>query len=134
MSDKKFNFLNNLIECIITTVILPTGKGSNQDCQCLNDKPPRSFKQVNIANSGHCLFYALELAREYSDSHKIGSQASPQKAHSLRQKFTRLYKNHEIRLKNGVEWLLKTILGNSEISSETGCDITLVEKVFIILI
>ena len=56
MSDKKFNFLNNLIECTITTVILPTGKGSNQDCQCLNAKPPRSFRQVSIANSGHCLF------------------------------------------------------------------------------
>ena len=134
MSDKKFNFLNNLIECTITKVFLPTGKGVNQDCQCLNDKPSRSFKQVNIANSSHCLFYALELAREYSDSHKTGSQAGPQKAHSLRQRFTRLYKNHEMRLKNGVEWLLKTILGNSEISNETGCDITLVEKVFIISI
>lgn len=134
MSDKKFNFLNNLIECTITTVFLPTGKGVNQGCQCLNAKPPRSFKQVTVANSGHCLFYALELAREYNDSHKIGSQAGPQKAHSLRQKFTRLYKNHEMRLKNGVEWLLKTILGNSEISSETGCDITLVEKVLTILI
>ena len=129
MSDKKFNFLNNLIECTITTVILPTGKGANHECQCFNGKPIRSFKQVTIANSGQCLFYALELAREYSDSHKVPA-ITKTRADTLRHNFTRIYKNHEKRLKTGVEWLMKAALETNEPNlADGGCNIALLEKV-----
>ena len=131
MSDKKFNFLNNLIECTITTVILPTGKGTNHECQCFNGKPIRSFKQVTIANSGQCLFYALELAREYSDSHKVPA-ITKTRADTLRHNFTRIYKNHEKRLKTGVEWLMKAALETNEPNlADGGCNIALLEKVWL---
>lgn len=83
MSDKKVGFLNNIITITITiltppgnekiNVVHPPGKGKiGENCCCLKEKSKRSFKQVILKspeNEGKCLFYATELAREYTETH-----------------------------------------------------------------
>lgn len=52
MSDKKFNFLNNVIRCTITLALLPVG-GSNSkttSCKCLEGKSDRSYRQITLGD------------------------------------------------------------------------------------
>ena len=131
MSDKKFNFLNNLIEIIITTVILPSGRGKcADDCQCFINKTPQTFKRVTSSNNNYCLFYALELAREYSLTEE---QDKPEERRRVQKRFYRLAKNQENRLKKTVNELMKNALGNDEFQkkakNEVGYGLKHIEQV-----
>ena len=97
MSDKKFNFLNNIIFFTISIVISPIkerekvvyslGRGKTvENCRCFEGKSKTSYKQVLLKkteNEGKCLFYAAELAREYADTHEYSDIDSDQTVNEL---------------------------------------------------
>lgn len=84
LSDKRFNFLNNLISCTISVLSPPPknqtvparGKGKpNESCECFKGKRTTSYKKLvltNRENEGKCLFFAAELGRNFADTHLEG--------------------------------------------------------------
>ena len=58
MSDKKFNFLNNVIYCTITLALLPVGgsNSKNELCKCLEGKPARSYRQITLGSKKYIRF------------------------------------------------------------------------------
>ena len=72
MSDKKFDFLNNPITCIVTVLALPVGSSpsynsaSSMKCKCFESRCKKAYRLVeySIDNTDtDCLFQAVELAR-----------------------------------------------------------------------
>lgn len=84
------------------------------------------------ADSNKCLFYAVQLAKEYYESH--APKMTEAESSQSRKNFGKTYKHQETTLKKGVEWLMNLALDHDNLkkdnsSTQAGFDIDLLSKV-----
>lgn len=72
ISDKKWNFLDNPINIIITILSSPYGSGKAKNFNSKNYFGTKELHRLRVLNNDEfCMFYALELARLYHDQRQI---------------------------------------------------------------
>jgi hypothetical protein len=75
-SDKKWNFLDNPIEIIVTTLSSPAGAGKLSTFDAKNYFGTKESQRIRILNADKlCLFYAVEVARTWHDKALIAEMA-----------------------------------------------------------
>jgi hypothetical protein len=100
ISDKKWNFLDNPINIIITILSKPYGSGKVQNFNAKSYFGTKEKQRLHVQNNdNHCLFYALELSRLFHDQQQIKDlkKAGKEYPKSLmpQQTFYRLQKNQK---------------------------------------
>lgn len=72
ISNKKWNFLDNPVNIIITILSSPYGKGKAKNFNAKSYFGTKERHRIRVQNNDeYCLFYALELARLYHDQRQI---------------------------------------------------------------